>query len=198
MKKKIIPVIIIILLITAGCGKSIPVYLEKEPELETEAPDTEEILSLTEESEEKTEVYVYICGAVNVPGVYVVKRDSRIFEVIDLAGGLREDASVDTLNQAELVTDGQMLRILTVEEAETVSERFETEAVESEQDGKVNLNTASADVLMTLPGIGQSKAESIISYRETNGGFESIEDIKNITGIKDGVYTKIKDFITVN
>ncbi len=167
---------------------------------------------------EPVECYVYVCGAVVNPGVYVLKENSRIYEAVALAGGLTEDASAESVNQAQTVSDGQMIRILTKEEAAagvtnsgTAAESGNTAVTQSASgdgdtagdgsseaaDGKVNLNTASATELMTLPGIGQSKADSIIAYRESCGGFSGIEEIMNVDGIKEGVYNRIKDYIKV-
>ena len=110
------------------------------------------------------------------------------------------------MNQADAVTDAQMIKIYTKEEMAAVTQQapqtvegsvLEGTAGQKTDSGLVNLNTASKEELMTLSGIGESKAESIIKYRETNGAFGKIEDIKNITGIKDGVFEKIKDSITV-
>ena len=100
-------------------------------------------------------------------------------------------AYIDRINQAELLSDGQMLRIPTIEEVEQ-------EALEAEKNGLVNINQASCEELMTLPGIGQSKAEAIISYREEHGAFQSTEEIMNISGIKEKAYEKVKDSITVD
>ena len=133
---------------------------------------------------------VQVSGAVNSPGVYELSGEPRIFHAILMAGGLREDADVSSLNQAEKISDGQKIVIKTRDEVAM-------EAAVSANDGKVNINTADAKTLMTLPGIGESKANSIIKYRESKGSFNSIEDIKNISGIKDGVYNKIADSIKV-
>ncbi|MCR4612023.1 MAG: helix-hairpin-helix domain-containing protein [Lachnospiraceae bacterium] len=134
--------------------------------------------------------YVQISGAVNNPGVYELEGDARIFQVILMAGGLREDADDSSLNQAGKVSDGQKLVIMTKEEALAA-------AASNSSDGKVDINNADEATLMTLPGIGESKAKAIIKYRESNGPFGSTEDIKNISGIKDGVYVKIEDLIKV-
>ena len=107
-----------------------------------------------------------------------------------------EDACEDSVNQAEEVADGQMIRILTKAEAEEEKALSQNDAQPS--DGRINLNTADEQELMSLPGIGASKAQSILAYREEKGGFSSTEDIMNITGIKEGVYAKIKDCITVD
>lgn len=135
---------------------------------------------------------VYVCGAVKHPGVYELAEGSRVYEALELAGGVTADASPTAVNQAQLLTDGEMIEILTVSEA---AEQETVQAAAS--DGKVNINTADADELKTLPGIGDAKADSIIAYREQNGAFAAIEDIKNIEGIKDGVFAKLEDHIKV-
>ena len=159
---------------------------------------------LEEEAEEETAedaakepecIYVQICGAVNTPGVYALPIGARVFEAVEKGGGLREDAAPDAVNQAAEVKDGEMIRIPTVQEA--ADEKETSEAAEEPEDGRVNINTADAAKLMTLSGIGQAKAESIISYRESNGAFSSIEEIRNVTGIGDKLFQKIKDKIRV-
>lgn len=170
--------------------------------------------------------YVYVCGAVNAPGVYPVTEDMRVFEAIECAGGFREDADEEWLNLAFPVTDGQQIFVYTLAEtqaivqeqaagttaqADRVSDQItdtvpnrltagtlpEADSDSEKAAAKVNLNTATKDELMTLPGIGESKADAILKYRTEYGGFERIEDIMNISGIKEAVFSKIKDDITV-
>jgi len=193
MKRKLkIVVSGILFLFCVGCGDISKVYLEGiEGSTQTEQP--KEILEIeaTEDGNVSAEIYVHVCGAVNSPGVYALPAESRVYEAIELAGGFTEDAGAESINQAELLKDGQMLKILTKKE---LLEQSNTDT----KDGKVNINIADEEDFMTLPGIGESKAKSIVSYREEHGGFSSIEDLKNITGIKDGVYSKIKDYITID
>ena len=148
-------------------------------------------------------LYVHVCGAVNAPGVYELKTDARIYEALEAAGGMTEDAAADWINQAEALSDGERIYVPTQEEAEesaqSVSGRWADpngNAGGSVSD-KININTAAKEELMTLSGIGASKAESILKYRQEHGNFQSIEDLKKIEGIKDGVFNKIKDDITV-
>lgn len=163
-----------------------------------EVQGVEEEETVTPESDKPEEqpqtIFVYVCGQVASPGVYELESDSRLFEAVKAAGGMTDAAADTYLNQAEKLTDGQ--RIYVPSEKET--EKNEQTVTEQEaDDGKVNLNTASKEELMTLSGIGESKASAIIRYREENGGFESTEEIKEIEGIKDGVYNKVKDYIKV-
>ena len=136
---------------------------------------------------------VYVCGAVGHPGVYKLPANSRVYEAVELAGGMSEDAAPAAVNQAELLTDGQMIVIPTKEE-----EQVREEAEEAREEGLVNINTADIDELKTLPGIGDSKARSIVAYREKNGAFGTIDDIKNVEGIGDGVFAKLEDCIKVD
>lgn len=139
-----------------------------------------------------TTAFVHICGEVVCPGVYEVPSDSRIYDVLMLAGGFTEEASEDYLNLAAPVSDGMQIRILSQEEAEAERKRQANEAL-----GLININTASVAELCTLPGIGESRAEDIITYRTDNGAFGSPEEIMQVSGIKDSMYEKIKDKICV-
>lgn len=161
--------------------------------------------------EAKARLAVYVCGQVNVPGVYELEEGSRIGDAIELAGGMAEEAAADALNLAQPLSDGLMIRIPSVEEMEkggagTVMVSGGTgEAGTAGSGGTlpgdggslVSINKATKEQLMTLPGIGESKAEAILSYRQEYGGFGSVEEIMNISGIKEGVYLKIKDKITI-
>lgn len=149
-------------------------------------------ISVTESQTEPIKIYVHICGEVNNPGVYELTQGSRIFEAVEAAGGFTEEAAQASLNLAQVVSDEEQIVILTQEEAE------EKARLEREQEaGIVNLNTASKEQLMTLTGIGESRAEDIIRYRQESGGFQTIEEIMNVPGIKESTYLKIKDSITV-
>lgn len=154
------------------------------------------------ENSEKSGVYVYICGEVIKPGVYELSGDSRIYEAVDAAGGFTENAARECVNLASKVSDGMQITIYNREEAASL---LADSAPVGENAGKsgtsgsglVNLNTATKEELMTLKGIGESKAEDIIRYREKSGGFKKIEDIMKISGIKENGFQKIKDSITV-
>lgn len=154
------------------------------------------------ENSEKSGIYVYICGEVINPGVYELSGDSRIYEAVDAAGGFTENAARECVNLASKVSDGMQITIYNREEAASL---LADSAPVGENAGKsgtsgsglVNLNTATKEELMTLKGIGESKAEDIIRYREKSGGFKKIEDIMKISGIKENGFQKIKDSITV-
>lgn len=144
-----------------------------------------------------TMIFVDVCGEVEQPGVYELEPESRVYEAIERAGGMTDDAAGSYLNQAEKLTDGQKVYVPSEDEAAEGRMVQEMPGASSPQDGKVNLNTASKEELMTLSGIGEVKAESIIKFREEQGGFSSAEDIMKIEGIKEGVFNKIKDQIKI-
>ena len=145
------------------------------------------------------DIFVDIDGAVKNPGVYKVSEGTRLFQVIDLAGGLTEDASTDSLNRAEAVYDGQKITVYSSDMGGAYAGEGDS-SMKSESGitgGKVNINTADSVTLQTIPGIGPSKAARIIEYRENQGRFKKIDDIKNVTGIGDMTFENIKEYITV-
>ena len=164
-------------------------------------------------------VYVDIKGAVNNPGVYEVYSNSRVIDVIKEAGDFTDDADTSIINLSKKVSDEMYIIVYTKDEMNSYKERFiPTKTIikevekkimcpDTENDaclkdnntsfeGKININSASKEELESLPGIGSSKADAILEYRENNT-FNSIEDIKNVTGIGDSLYEKIKDNIEV-
>lgn len=150
--------------------------------------------------------YVYVCGAVRAPGVYMLHSGDRIYEAIVMAGGLNGNASTVSVNQAETISDGQMIFVPTIEEANAGITMPQVSGIQGSaeensdatEDGKVNLNTASLEELMTLPGIGETRANDILAYRMEHGAFAAVEEIMNVNGIKEGLYNRIKDNIKVN
>lgn len=147
--------------------------------------------------------YVYITGSVNYPGVYEVSEGSRIFNVIEAAGGTTREAALEYIDMAAYVSDGCSIHIYSLTEALdanlSISDggSYIPSSSENSSNTLVNINTASLEELMTLSGIGQSKAQSIITYRQEHGGFKSIEEIMDISGIKEAAFGKIKDNICV-
>ncbi len=142
--------------------------------------------------QEDAVIYVHVCGAVRTPGVVLLPEGSRGQEALEAAGGFSPDAAEDAVNLAQPLTDGMQLYFPTREEADVMRES--RQAAES---GLININTASAKLLCTLPGIGEARAEAIVAYREENGDFQRIEDIMRVSGIKDNAFEKIKDLIAV-
>lgn len=162
-------------------------------------------------------IYVDVCGAVANPGVFQLAAGSRVFQAIEAAGGYLPEAVQNCVNRAGVLTDGQQLYILTQEEMERqgldpaeMSGASDGQmngsagtgqntgvTAQVQQDNRININTADEAQLTTLTGIGATRAQAIIAYREENGPFAAIEDIMNVQGIKEGTFAKIKDEIVV-
>ena len=179
--------VLILLAGLTGCRKKTAVYDSAAEEITTEAAETE-----TTGEEKAASIWVYVCGEVRDPGVYELPDGSRITDAVEAAGGMTGDAAETYLNLAETLSDGQKIEVPSVEMAEALEE-----AAAQDTSGLVNLNRATEAELMTLSGIGESKAKEIIRYRESRGGFQKPEDLMNIPGIKEGVFHKIRDQITV-
>ena len=158
--------------------------------------DGEQGIEETMTEMDKEIIYVDISGAVNDPGVYQVSKETRLYEVIEMAGGLAEDADTDSVNRASFVEDGQKIIIPVKGSDKTGSTAGLSESGSAVTDGRglVNINTASLDELKTLNGIGDVMAERIIEYRSSRT-FKSKEDIMSVEGIGKGTYEKIKDRI---
>ena len=168
-------------------------------------------------SEEEKTLVVHICGAVSAPGVYELPAGSRIIDAVEAGGGFLPEAEEACCNLAEEIVDGCQIYIMTKSEScadgqtekkagiqtspdsdmQTTDRNVRSNSAPALENGLVNLNTADIAALTTLPGIGESRAKAIISYREQHGAFAKIEDIMKISGIKQAAFSKIKDKITV-
>lgn len=148
--------------------------------------------ALEEDGQEEQTAFVHICGEVVSPGVYEVEAGSRICDVLLLAGGFSEEAEQGSVNLAAVVEDGMQIVIPSKAEAAEEKERLKLQ-----REGMVNINKASVEQLCSLPGIGESRAAAIVAYREKQGGFQTKEEIMQVTGIKEGMYEKIKDSIYI-
>ena len=191
----------LIVVFLCGCGKDTAHFVETEQKCELDSLDTEHCSTEKQESTEMIEanIYVYVCGQIQKPGVYTLPEGSRVCDVFELAGGFTKDAATDYWNQARLLTDGEMLYVPTIEEAE--GRYFEGDTIRQENtddSNKVNINTASKEELMTLPGIGEAKALAIINYRQEHGAFSSLDELKEVEGIKEGVFSKMKHILKFN
>lgn len=172
--------------------------------------------SLTKAQEPET-LWIHICGEVLTPGVYELPGGSRIYDAIQAAGGLTSEGDGDYLNQASLLEDGMKITVPAFSQVREWEKEGETgiqagtrtqsgtqksEALGNQErmntDTRIDLNTADEAALCTLPGIGASRAKSIIAYREENGPFLQIEDIMKVSGIKTAAFAKIKDYIRVS
>lgn len=188
-------IIFMILVGICFCG-CLWLYGEKTPEITETLDVTKEQAGQLEQTEQNmNQIYVHIVGAVKKPGVYIFQHKPRVIEVVDKAGGFTKDAVVSMINQAEVVEDGTQLTIASSKDNKK-KEKSQKKGTDANS-GKVNLNQATKEELMTLTGIGEAKAVAIIAYREANGRFQKIEDLMNITGIKEGVFDKIQSQICV-
>ena len=186
-----------------GCqrNESVDLLIELELEYETLAEIANEELDKEDNDMSYKSVFVYVCGAVVSPGVYELPSTSRVFEAIDLAGGITEDAAPEYINLARVIQDEERIYVPNNDDVENdnyINNRLFDKKQDSsnENAGKVNINQADIERLMTLTGIGPSKAKSIIDYREQYGLFKQPEDIINVSGIGLATYEKIKDEIT--
>lgn len=209
---KLVCALCLFVLLISGCGQQEEaVFLEQKQDLQEEKEEPEEVSSeetiqeeVTKEKQPEAKICIFVCGSVKNPGVYYLNENARVYEAIEAAGGFLEEADTSWLNQAEPLTDGDKIRIYSKEETQKMQEegiKEETneeikEEVSKEESGKVNLNTASLEELQTVPGIGAAKAAAIIEYRETQGKFNSTQDIQNVPGIKGKTFEKIQPYIT--
>lgn len=191
MKKYIKLSFVVVLFVVSGL-----IYSCNTPVFEDSKKIQEEYVVIETMAQTATEaagmIYVYICGEVMEPGVYEMKAGSRLYELVEAAGGFTDRAAADSLNLAGELSDTQMITVWSVDDMVTSDV---TQLVCD--DGLVNINTADINKLTSLPGIGDVRAQDIISYREENGSFSTPEDIMKVPGIKTSVYEKIKDLIKV-
>ena len=162
--------------------------------------DTGDESDISRDREE--ELFVYVCGAVRSPGVYAFSEGTRIYEAVNAAGGFTDEADSRALNLAEVIRDAQQLYVPAVNETGGAEGGYPVPPASGEggtagSGTLVNINTAPLSELVTINGIGESRGRDIISYRDSNGGFSDIEDIMKVPGIKEGLFNRIKDKITV-
>lgn len=211
-KQKIILGIIIAIIVGFVCY-----YVYAREEVDISSSDLENNIEMQEETKEKQEfsddrILVHISGAVNKEGMVELKINSRISDAIDKAEGVREDASIEDINLAYKLEDGMKIHIPTKQEKEenkkeektyittesgieTIQEK-NTEEVKT-KNNKVNINTATQTQLETLPGIGPSTAIKILEYRKEKGKFKKIEELKEVSGIGEAKFNKVKELISI-
>ena len=231
---KLITIIVVMIIIIGGLLIKYSLNNNEFSEISIEELELEEV---KEESNEKAEtevekieeikkIYVDVKGAVKKPGVYEIEEDKKVIDVLDLAGGLTENADTSMINLAKKIYNEMVIIIYTADEVEkagqneTVVKVIEKECVcpeikndaclnqdnpetnieqdkNNQIDNKININTATLEELLTISGIGESKAKAIIEYRKEFGNFEKIEDIMQVSGIGETLYEKIKNNITI-
>lgn len=173
-----------------------------------------------EEEEKEVQIMVDVKGEVVNPGIYTLDKDKRVIDAINMAGGLTNQSDTSVLNLSKKLTDEMVIIVYSKYEVENFEKTKEKEEIVNQEctkginalendacieksdssktpTGKISINTATEEELMQLEGIGEAKAKSIIEYRDTNGPFQTIEDIKKVSGIGDSLFDKIKENITV-
>lgn len=158
--------------------------------------EQEDAIEVSTEEESAASIYVHVTGAVVNPGMYELSQGSRVQDAITAAGGFSEDAFDQSINLARELTDGEQIVVGSTADQSTTTTESGTQSAATAT-GKVNINLADAETLMTLDGIGEATAAKIIAYRDANGSFATIEEIKEVSGIGDKKYEAIKDSITV-
>ena len=177
----------VIIALIAICG-----YLYVKRQADTDKLLTEGEISKTQSAQSNTsEIVIHVAGAVNAPGLVRLKSDGelRVADAIEAAGGATADADLDSLNLARVIADGEKITV--------PDKTAQTSGTSAGSSDIININTASAEQLQTLPGIGKVMADNIVDYRTTHGGFSTVEEIKEVDRIGDKLFEKIKDKITV-
>ena len=184
MRKKaalLIGLLFMAICLTGACSKE-ELLLELEHEGE-ECVSEASGADLPEGVAESSVFYVHVCGAVMCPGVYELPEGSRIYDAVNAAGGFDDGADREGVNLVKPLDDGEQIRIPYIGEAET------------EDSGLIDINQADVSLLCEIPGIGESRAEAIVAYREENGRFSKPEELMQIPGIKQGLFAKIQPYI---
>ncbi len=219
IKENMIKVVVITLLLFLYVGSFIYISTkiiktEKGSENETNVLAKEDLKEETNTETSVKEIVVDVKGSVKKPGVYKIKENSRVTDAIDAAGGLSKNANTRFINLSKLLSDGDVVVIYSNEEIEDakkedkivvetpcICEEVKNDACYKEEttntNGKININTATINELMTLTGIGESKAKLIIEYRTQNGNFKDIKDIMKVKGISETLFSKFKENITI-
>lgn len=215
--KKQIIIISIILILLSISGYFIYINIPKKEEIKISKE--EPIKNTKPEKVEEKKYKVDIKGQINNPGIYEVVISSRVIDVINLAGGLTVNADTSVINLSKKVLDEMVIIVYSKEEVtnfkktKEIEQQVQNQCVQKDENSlkndacissnnnistnKISINNATKEELMTLPGIGESKAKDIIDYRTKNGPFKKIEDLKNIPGIGENVYNNLKENITL-
>ena len=185
-------ILLFLLLFLTGCNMSPGGEMIEQTDYEYAATDLKEE-SASEQIGNSTDIiWVHVSGQVKNPGVYSFCEGSRVFDAVEAAGGFTEIADLDSINLAMSLIDEGKIYIGSLKEGDE-----STNSEQSQPDGRINVNRATLEELMTLPGIGEKRAESILKLREKKGSFQTVEELLEAEGIKEGIFEQIKDFIKV-
>ena len=191
MYRKSMLILLLIVLAVAG-GTYYGCYMQEKESIQLDAA------SQAVSQEDRAEITVYVTGAINKPGVVTVREGARMADAVKACGGLLPTADGEKVNMAQVLKDGQQVRVPEKQAGSSAlpaNTGKASSAVKTKADGPININTASAEELDALPGIGPTMAKRIIEYRETEGAFTAIEDIKKVKGIGEAKFEKMKDKI---
>lgn len=194
--KKSLFLILATALLMAGCGGNewdVSYEENESEELSVTEADTAVLFDVEEDAFPK--IYVSVLGQVAEPGVFILDEGARVYEAINAAGGALENANLNSLSLVEVLKDGSQIVVTGYDDG--ISGVPSGQALTDVTEKKININTASLAELTTLSGIGTKRAGDIIAYRESKGNFEKIEDIMKVSGIKESIFEKVKDDITV-
>lgn len=195
MYRKSILILLLIVLAVAG-GTYYGCYMQEKESIQLDAAS--QTVTQGGSQEDRAEITVYVTGAINKPGVVTVREGARTADAVKACGGLLPTADGEKVNMAQVLKDGQQVRVPEKEAGSSAlpaNTGKASSAVKTKADGPININTASAEELDALPGIGPAMAKRIIEYRETEGAFTAIEDIKKVKGIGEAKFEKMKDKI---
>lgn len=165
-------------------------------ESQVETLDTGAIVIDSEEKTEKSDIIVYVCGAVNKPAVIKIKADARVIDAVEMCGGTVPTADTTKINMAQPLKDGMQI-VVPEKLVMTTAENRGAEIQKKVEDGKININTADVSELDKLPGIGPATAAAILEYRKNEGQFQNVEDLKKVNGIGEAKYKRLADKITI-
>lgn len=199
-KKIIALIVVLIILFTVsvmmyGRNKEKVFQDEYMDNIFVEEEEKEILVEVGDTKANKSYIVVEVKGEVTRPDVYELEEGSIVKELIDMAGGLTKEADISRINRAKKLQNHELVVIGNINDKENMN--MIEESSEAEYDGLININSANLEELKKISGVGDVKAQSIIEYREKNGGFKSIDEIKNIDGIGEKTFEKIKDKITI-
>lgn len=192
-------ILVVILVYIIFIKKNEPSGLNSEETINSEALVSNDLMS---EIENIIQIKIHITGEVKKSGIYELEEGARISDAIEKAGGVTQNADLSKVNLAYQILDGQKIVIPSInakKDGNYITEEPGENVIEEEKDQKekININTATVSELTTLSGVGESTAKKIIKYREENGSFKDIEDLKNVSGIGESKYNQMKDYIRV-
>ena len=170
-------------------------YLQNFQEENNNLDFQNKVLNSTLEKDSNNTIVVEIKGEVINPDVYTLSEGSIIKDLIEMAGGLTKEADISNINRAKEIKNHELIIIRNINDINLEVEAENNEVNEEIDDGKISINDSDINKLKEIPGIGEVKANSIISYREKNNGFKSIDELKNVDGIGEKTFEKIKDSI---